>query len=194
MARQIQMRRGTASEHSAFTGAVGEITVDTTNKTLRVHDGETPGGFSLARADQVATDLSKIPEEKARQLIGNRIWVSGLYSLSSSANTVITHNLGLSQPTRAIAIPYAQFTTARDGYSVGDVISCFNIVAYGQRPSGSMESICGYSPFLNVATNTVVLPKAGYEAYGIYTFNKNTGAKVLEIPVSAFKIFVKIIY
>ena len=44
MSRQIQIRRGTAAEHSNFTGAIGEITMDTTSNTLRVHDGVTPGG------------------------------------------------------------------------------------------------------------------------------------------------------
>lgn len=53
MSRQIQSRRGTAAEHENFIGAIGEITMDTTNKTLRVHDGTTPGGFALARADAV---------------------------------------------------------------------------------------------------------------------------------------------
>lgn len=48
MSRQIQLRRGTAAQHETFTGADGEVTVDTTNKTLRVHDGATPGGTPLA--------------------------------------------------------------------------------------------------------------------------------------------------
>ena len=49
MPKQIQFRRGSANEHATFTGAIGEITVDTTNKTLRVHDGETAGGTALAK-------------------------------------------------------------------------------------------------------------------------------------------------
>lgn len=44
-----QIRRGTAAQHETFIGAEGEITMDTTNKTLRVHDGVTPGGTILAR-------------------------------------------------------------------------------------------------------------------------------------------------
>lgn len=55
MSRQIQIRRGTAAEHSAFTGAIGEITMDTTNKTLRVHDGTTPGGTILAKQSEIQT-------------------------------------------------------------------------------------------------------------------------------------------
>lgn len=47
MAKQWKIRRGTSAENDAFTGAIGEVTMDTTNKTLRVHDGNTAGGNSL---------------------------------------------------------------------------------------------------------------------------------------------------
>ena len=55
MSRQIQIRRGTAAEHANFTGAIGEITMDTTNKTLRVHDGQTAGGTILAKQSEIQT-------------------------------------------------------------------------------------------------------------------------------------------
>ena len=48
MATQIQRRRGTTAQHSTFTGALGELTVDTDKKTVVVHDGSTAGGFPLA--------------------------------------------------------------------------------------------------------------------------------------------------
>lgn len=51
MSKQVKIRRGTATEHASFTGVEGEITVDTTNDTLRVHDGSVAGGRMLARAD-----------------------------------------------------------------------------------------------------------------------------------------------
>jgi len=44
----IQLRRGTSAEHSSFTGLVGEITVNTSNSTIHVHDGSTAGGVELA--------------------------------------------------------------------------------------------------------------------------------------------------
>jgi hypothetical protein len=46
MSTQIQYRRGSSAQTSSFTGALGEITVDTTNKVVVVHDGATAGGFS----------------------------------------------------------------------------------------------------------------------------------------------------
>ena len=58
MAKQLQLRKGTAAEHSTFTGANGEVTVDTTNKTLRVHDGTTVGGTVLVKTSQLPTSAS----------------------------------------------------------------------------------------------------------------------------------------
>lgn len=51
MAKQVQRRRGTAQQYidSGFVGAKGEFTYDETAKTIRVHDGSTPGGFKLLR-------------------------------------------------------------------------------------------------------------------------------------------------
>ncbi len=48
MATQVQFRGGSTSEHSTFTGAAREITVDTTLNTVVVHDGSTAGGHPLA--------------------------------------------------------------------------------------------------------------------------------------------------
>ncbi len=50
MPTAIQRRRGTTSAHSTFTGAAGELTVDTDKNTVVVHDASQAGGFPLARA------------------------------------------------------------------------------------------------------------------------------------------------
>jgi hypothetical protein len=47
--QQIQRRRGTTSQHNAFSGAPGEITIDTDKRTVVVHDGVRFGGYPLAR-------------------------------------------------------------------------------------------------------------------------------------------------
>jgi hypothetical protein len=47
MAIRVQFRRGTTNEHSTFTGVVGEVTVNTENKSLVVHDGSTAGGSEV---------------------------------------------------------------------------------------------------------------------------------------------------
>jgi len=56
MAKLLKLRRGNTSQHSSFTGAEGEVTVNTDKDTLVVHDGSTAGGHELLR-----TDLSNAP-------------------------------------------------------------------------------------------------------------------------------------
>ena len=48
MATQVQLRRGTTAEHSTFTGAVGEVTIDTDKDALVVHDNSQAGGYPVA--------------------------------------------------------------------------------------------------------------------------------------------------
>jgi hypothetical protein len=48
--KEIQFRRGSTADYISgvgFTGVLAEVTVDTTNNTLRVHDGSTKGGHEL---------------------------------------------------------------------------------------------------------------------------------------------------
>lgn len=62
MAIQIQLRQGTTTEHNTFTGAVGEVTVDTTKDTLVVHDGTTVGGTVLAKVSEVPSLVPQATE------------------------------------------------------------------------------------------------------------------------------------
>ena len=58
MATQVQFRRGTTGQTSTFTGADGEVTVDTTKKTCVVHDASQAGGYPLLREDGTNTAFS----------------------------------------------------------------------------------------------------------------------------------------
>ena len=55
----LQFRRGTTSQNNAFTGAIGEITYDTTTDVLRIHDGSTAGGFAMSSASSADTLTNK---------------------------------------------------------------------------------------------------------------------------------------
>ena len=50
MTTQVQFRRGTTAEHALFTGAQGELTIDTDKNMAVIHDGTTTGGFDVFRA------------------------------------------------------------------------------------------------------------------------------------------------
>ena len=51
MAKLLKLRRGTSIQHGSFTGAEGEVTIDTDKDTAVVHDGSTAGGKPLAKED-----------------------------------------------------------------------------------------------------------------------------------------------
>ena len=99
MAIQIQLRQGSASEHSTFTGAVGEVTVDTTNKTLRVHDGATVGGFPLTSSgevvDNLTTNVSNKPLSAKQGKVLNESKVSNPTKIPANANLNDYKTVGL---------------------------------------------------------------------------------------------------
>ena len=80
MATQIQLRRGSTSQHNVFTGAIGEITVDTDKDTLVVHDGTTQGGYPLAKASEIPTTgaLAALNSVGAAQIDTNAVGASEL--------------------------------------------------------------------------------------------------------------------
>lgn len=53
MPTQLQFRRGTTSQNNGFTGAVGEITVDTDTDALILHDGSAAGGIEIVPAGTI---------------------------------------------------------------------------------------------------------------------------------------------
>jgi hypothetical protein len=59
-ATQIRRRRGTTAQHPTFTGAGGEITVDTTTNSTVVHDGATAGGFRQATESYVQIQVATV--------------------------------------------------------------------------------------------------------------------------------------
>lgn len=56
--KQVQLRRGTTAQNDAFTGADGELSFDTDENRLRVHDGVTAGGFRLGFKSEIDLKLN----------------------------------------------------------------------------------------------------------------------------------------
>ena len=59
MPTTLQFRRGTTAQNNAFTGALGEITVDTTVDAIRVHDNSTAGGFETVAREAKYADVAE---------------------------------------------------------------------------------------------------------------------------------------
>jgi hypothetical protein len=99
MATQVQYRRGTAAQNDAFTGANGEITVNTTDSTLRVHNGSTAGGTAIVGVSAIQTLSNKTLASPT--LTGNitaaNITLSGTFSatgnITGSGSISVTGNI-----------------------------------------------------------------------------------------------------
>jgi len=113
--RQVRLRRGTTAENDAFTGAIGEITVDTTTSSIRVHDGNA-GGVDLLRADManneaIATDINFTNEDRT---------IGGAMTTNLGNPTVLTLGGAGSQVTVAGDLVVTGTTTQTDSLLVTD--------------------------------------------------------------------------
>ena len=79
----IQFRRGTTTQHSSFTGLLGEVTVDTDKKTLVVHDGSTTGGYPLMR--EGASSTASTGSFSSNVTVGGTLAVTNTATLSGGA-------------------------------------------------------------------------------------------------------------
>ena len=90
MAKRLQLRRGSTAEHSTFTGAVGEVTIDTDKDVVVVHDGVTVGGKPMAEEAGVA----KADKILAGYSIANMLYTAGdLTKIRYNTNTDVDYEL-----------------------------------------------------------------------------------------------------
>lgn len=126
MSTQIQRRRGTTSEHSTFTGAAGEITIDSTKNTVVVHDGSTQGGFPLATEAGAAatvgdlTDVTitsvgagEILKYSGSEWVNNTLAEAGIVASGDIGSTVQAYDANLTGFVTALTLPVADGTTGQ---------------------------------------------------------------------------------
>jgi len=109
MAKLLKLRRGTTSQHGSFTGAEGEVTVDTDKETLVVHDGSTAGGHPVAAEDMANVSSASIAGRLANDSLATSKLAAGALPSDvtvASANlvdgTIATADIGGDQITNAL--------------------------------------------------------------------------------------------
>jgi hypothetical protein len=81
MSTQVQFRRGTSAQTALFTGATGEIVVDTDQNTISVQDGHTQGGIYLAKQSDMILAFS----QSNSNIANISLLVNAAYSQSNTA-------------------------------------------------------------------------------------------------------------
>tara|TARA_B100002019_G_scaffold90931_1_gene78480 strand:- start:1181 stop:2611 length:1431 start_codon:yes stop_codon:yes gene_type:complete len=124
MAKLLKLRRGTTTQHASFTGAEGEVTIDTTKDTAVVHDGQLAGGRPLARQD-----MNNVP---AGTILGTQLENSGVTAGqygSSSAIPIVTVD--------AQGLVTAASTTAIDSTTIANGSSSVSVANNGAITSNA---------------------------------------------------------
>jgi hypothetical protein len=93
MSRTLQFRRLGTATLANTTGANGELIINSTNKTLTVHDGTTPGGFALLN-QATDFDIDQYARNTANTATNN---ITILQGVNTTQNTNITNATDLAQ-------------------------------------------------------------------------------------------------
>lgn len=160
MSVQIKRRREAASFLSTFTGAAGELLVDTTNNRVQVHDGLTAGGFPAARLSEVSP-LSALMIAAQGAAHGSAIAVGCLEDTitCSGASSASTRQI----PNRAIVFGVSAYVvTAITGASSFDADATTSSNGGAGTTAGQFGAAIGVSAGSNNAG--VIGPTAWYAA------------------------------
>src|SRR5210317_1915052 len=105
----LQFRRGTTAQNNAFTGSAGEVSVDTSIDTLRVHDGSTAGGFEITSnaATQTLTNKTIDASNNTLSNIGNSSLTNSAIAVtdgSTSTNVALGGTLTIQGTTNEVEV------------------------------------------------------------------------------------------
>jgi hypothetical protein len=113
MATQIQLRRGTTSQHSTFTGAAGEVTVDTDKDVAVVHDGSTAGGFPLAAIAKAQTFTAA--QRGTVSALTDGATITPNFATANNFSVTLGGNRTLANPTNLTAGQSGAIAITQDG-------------------------------------------------------------------------------
>lgn len=190
MSIEVKFRRGTAAQHSSFTGANGEITVDTTNQTIRVHDGATVGGSRLAKYSELSASAANLQSIAVNVVpAANVTYDLGTAELAwrdlyLSGNTIFLADNKISTTGNTVTIAGANGQAVRlitDSIAIGDVNDGTATVLKSvngklNTVSAADENVTQATNFANVSITNLVLENVlgtQYGGTGLSSFTKN---------------------
>lgn len=91
----LQFRRGTTSQNNSFTGAAGELSIDTDLDAIRVHDGSTAGGFLTNAKEAQYADIAERYHADAVYEPGTVVCFGGTNEITQSTTDTDARVMGV---------------------------------------------------------------------------------------------------
>ena len=148
MAKILKFKRGNTTKNNSYIGSDGEITINTTKKTVVVHDGITSGGSTLA-TEQSASNPSNIVQDSTHRFVTDsdktnwngkinateKAIANGVATLDSNGKVVLSqipdsafgqleyqgvYDFSIGMPTATRKGQYWIASVSGNGYTIGD--------------------------------------------------------------------------
>jgi len=176
MSTRVQFRRGNTAQTAAFTGAVAEVTINTDNNTLVVHDGTTAGGW------QTPTLLFTQSAFNAANAAGNSAYVQASFDKANSANVIAQSGYNFANTVNAYA--FSAYSTAnsaqantvitqgvdstqntwissnaaftQSAYTFANTVNVYSYSAYNFANTVNAYAFSAYSTANSAQSNTVI--------------------------------------
>lgn len=184
----LQLRRGSTTDNQAFTGALGEVVVDTTLKTLVVHDGSTQGGNYIAPLTSPA--FAGIPTAPTP--------TAGTNTTQLATTQFVTTAIAAGLPSISVGAPNAASGSGAISYASGVLKytppDLSGYLTSGSITSGLITSVLGYTPydanantkgFLTSGSITGAISVQSSVPSGALTYNSGTGQFNFTAPVQS---------
>jgi|TARA_A100001015_G_scaffold60144_1_gene66337 microcystin-dependent protein len=159
MPTQLQLRRGTKAQNDSFTGAAGELSIDTDANSIRVHDGSTAGGISIVPTGTIlAFGSSTIPSGYLRcndQAV-SRTTYAALFAIIGTTYGTGDGSSTFNVPDLRDRAPYGRATFTIGTTTSSEVDASGQLASASQSASVSATNVTVASTAKDSSTTTVV--------------------------------------
>jgi hypothetical protein len=174
-------RRGNTATNNSYKGVNGEVTINTTTKAIRIHDGITTGGFEGARRD-LTNILPTGPINFNGQAITNVVVdTTGALTVTSLQTDNISSvteggTLTFNSPTNFDSVVNINNDLKLNSYGLDTVTLSLN---HDNNPTIAMDSKTGNVNISGITNLAITSLNEGADVYGDLTLLNNSNFSVL---------------